>query len=73
MTNERDAKVKHVTRVVEETVDAGYSPIEMRISWDVATKSAVLTVTFLQVPEDATLEEFQALAAAYWQTKGAQS
>jgi hypothetical protein len=73
MSNERDARIKHTTRVIEDIVDNGYAPIEMRISSDVETKSAVLTITFLQIPEDATLEEFQALAAAYWLTKGTQS
>jgi hypothetical protein len=73
MSDERDARVKHTTRVIEDIVDNGYAPIEMRISSDVETKSAVLTITFLQIPEDATLEEFQALAAAYWLTKGTQS
>jgi hypothetical protein len=73
MNDERDIRLKHATRVVEDIVNEGYSPIEMRVGWNVAEKSAVLTITFLQIPEDATLEEFQALAAAYWLTKGTQS
>jgi hypothetical protein len=66
MSDTREAKVRHVTRVVEDIVGEGYSPIEMRVGWNAADKSAFLTITFLQVPDDATLEEFQALAAAYW-------
>jgi hypothetical protein len=73
MNDERDIRLKHATRVVEDIVNEGYSPIEMRVGWNVAEKSAFLTITFLQIPEDATLEEFQALAAAYWLTKGTQS
>jgi hypothetical protein len=72
MSDERDARIKHATRVVEDIVNEGYSPIEMRVGWNVADKSAFLKVTFLQVPDDASLEEFQALAAAYWRSASAE-
>jgi hypothetical protein len=69
MSDERDARIKHTTRVIEDIVDNGYAPIEMRISSDVETKSAVLTITFLQIPDAATIEQYQELAAAYWAAK----
>jgi hypothetical protein len=69
MSDERAARLKHTVRVVEDIVNEGYAPIEMRVGWNAADKSAFLTITFLQIPDDATIAEYQELAAAYWKAR----